>query len=589
MKMKKLIALTTAFTAIALSAVSQPYGQAIYPFNNSFLSSGNVTKTTPGLLMAGYTPVVTPGNPNFYLNWVGPGGGLGGSVFQAGYTMMEGVPCISPTGWNIVYNCAGISAIETNITGPNPAVLALAGAYDKGVFFSTVNSLGVNVSSKVFYFPTVASNVSKPLIIESTVYPQTYYIVCQYDDGMYAMRVDALGNLIWGQQYNHSTPGMILKPEGMIEDPVGPRNLVIVGRTSTPAATNRSLDGLFLKLNNSTGAIVIQKGYGDPNGSSIEQWFYDIKPSNSGLIMYYTICGWTLGHAATPWVTKLNGAGSIVWSNVLVSSLDPLAINVPAISKRVNTLGATEYYVGANSANFGEQVFKIDANGNPVAGTNEFVYNTNAPGNPSSLVNVDFQDVPSSNIALSTFGTNDVTTGQYSLVRSYFSGQSSSNASCLETLTTAGVAPGPNTICFLTLQTVTLSQGCSFYIHESTLTLAPIAKCSTISIQGGSNARPAATQISENSGTEANGVSLFPNPTDGTSMLTYSTDHSTNVTIEIYNSIGQLVDRILSSQIQAGTHEQKIDFPKLNLETGIYSVNVAVDGKTTSKKIVYNK
>jgi hypothetical protein len=274
---------------------------------------------------------------------------------------------------------------------------------------------------------------------------------------------------------------------------------------------------------------------------------------------------------------------------VLVSSIDPAAISVPAISKRINTLGAIEYYVGANSASFGEQVFKIDVNGNPVAGINEFIYNTNTPSNPSSLVNVDFEDTPSPNIALNTFGTNDPTTGQYSLVRSYFSGQSSSNASCIETLATAGVAPGPNTIAFLTITPVPINPGCSFYIHESTLTLPPTIKCITSSIAGGSNARPTSVGISENKGVEASGIFAFPNPTNGASTLTYIIDHNTNIKIEMYNSMGQLIDKILNSEMQAGTHEQKIDFKKMSLESGIYFLNITIDGNTLNKKIIYSK
>ncbi|WP_269222382.1 endonuclease [Flavobacterium sp. IMCC34518] len=79
--------------------------------------------------------------------------------------------------------------------------------------------------------------------------------------------------------------------------------------------------------------------------------------------------------------------------------------------------------------------------------------------------------------------------------------------------------------------------------------------------------------------TEADGIALYPNPSNGEFTVSYTNSNKT-YTIEIFSMLGQTVyskENIKQSSVQIS-----------NLPKGIYLVKITDDSKTTNKKIIIN-
>lgn len=80
-----------------------------------------------------------------------------------------------------------------------------------------------------------------------------------------------------------------------------------------------------------------------------------------------------------------------------------------------------------------------------------------------------------------------------------------------------------------------------------------------------------------------NKVSIYPNPSTGKFTVELSNLSSTNVSIKVYNYAGSVVTEYKDSQ----STSYQIDLSEL--AAGIYFVNVTIDNKSVSKKIVISK
>jgi len=87
-----------------------------------------------------------------------------------------------------------------------------------------------------------------------------------------------------------------------------------------------------------------------------------------------------------------------------------------------------------------------------------------------------------------------------------------------------------------------------------------------------------------NIGHIASNIQLFPNPSEGVITLSYSLPKSSDVTIGIYNSYGQLVKEITNERQTAGRQETVFDAQKLAL--GIYFLKMSVEGNVAVMKMV---
>jgi hypothetical protein len=76
---------------------------------------------------------------------------------------------------------------------------------------------------------------------------------------------------------------------------------------------------------------------------------------------------------------------------------------------------------------------------------------------------------------------------------------------------------------------------------------------------------------------------VFPNPFEGSSRIEYQLNASSNVTLEVYNVVGERVQSFVSAEQQAaGKHS----FTFEGSVSGIYTVRLTVDGQSIVQKIV---
>jgi hypothetical protein len=84
---------------------------------------------------------------------------------------------------------------------------------------------------------------------------------------------------------------------------------------------------------------------------------------------------------------------------------------------------------------------------------------------------------------------------------------------------------------------------------------------------------------------EINGffAELFPNPTESETILSISTKKDENVNITINNQMGQSIYSVNSIVYSGNT---KLSIPAVSFESGVYTVCIVADGKSTILKLV---
>ena len=82
---------------------------------------------------------------------------------------------------------------------------------------------------------------------------------------------------------------------------------------------------------------------------------------------------------------------------------------------------------------------------------------------------------------------------------------------------------------------------------------------------------------------EVNGIEASPNPITGASQLYWNSDAKEDQTVNIYNTLGQVVLKI---EVQATVGMNQLPIGELNLPNGVYIVNVLGAQQTASTKIV---
>ena len=97
----------------------------------------------------------------------------------------------------------------------------------------------------------------------------------------------------------------------------------------------------------------------------------------------------------------------------------------------------------------------------------------------------------------------------------------------------------------------------------------------------------ATTSVSEISGVLGR-VSLYPNPTSGSSTLEYSLNKQSKVEIDIYNLQGQLVKSINEEIVKDGIHQ--VELSTEGLKKGIYFVRLRTDiNERTTRMVITNQ
>ena len=87
-------------------------------------------------------------------------------------------------------------------------------------------------------------------------------------------------------------------------------------------------------------------------------------------------------------------------------------------------------------------------------------------------------------------------------------------------------------------------------------------------------------------------LSVYPNPFNGEMNISYENARSSKVSVEIVNLLGQSVKSLYNGQQAAGQHELVWDATAnsgVKVPFGTYFVRQVVDGKTSVKKVIYNR
>ncbi len=85
-------------------------------------------------------------------------------------------------------------------------------------------------------------------------------------------------------------------------------------------------------------------------------------------------------------------------------------------------------------------------------------------------------------------------------------------------------------------------------------------------------------------------LNVYPNPAFGDVNITFALAQNENVTINIFNTTGQLINTISNNNYDAGSHNltwSGTSNTGMNVQTGIYFVNIQAGSKSTTKKLVF--
>lgn len=92
------------------------------------------------------------------------------------------------------------------------------------------------------------------------------------------------------------------------------------------------------------------------------------------------------------------------------------------------------------------------------------------------------------------------------------------------------------------------------------------------------------TSVEENLSSDF--VNIYPNPYLSSTNISYSLKNTSNVNIEVFNTIGQKIETIVSGNQQAGDYKYSFNSKEKGYDAGIYFVKITVNGKSIMKKIV---
>jgi flagellar hook assembly protein FlgD len=82
------------------------------------------------------------------------------------------------------------------------------------------------------------------------------------------------------------------------------------------------------------------------------------------------------------------------------------------------------------------------------------------------------------------------------------------------------------------------------------------------------------------------GFRVYPNPYKGQTNIYYQLTQLSNVKLEVYNMVGQLVHTIVNEKQSAGKYNYEFSAVKLNMTAGSYLVKLSVNDKIYSAQII---
>ena len=627
--MKK-IKLLLAIAVCSCKLNSQPfYGEVLHKQGQTTSLTTGTQVTLPanaGFIIGGNVATSTPGIPNFIINKLSQDGTLtgAGNPFSMYYTIAGDAACsASPLQAN---NCAGICVKEYNSTTSTMAY-AVAGAFDDGVFFVSLDNTG-NVINRSFYtFPATSSQASKPILVISNgliCIVGSFVTTSLSSRQLYILKVSQTGSFLQSKTYNMAalcnTPGQC--PCGPFGFDVTPNDAILSPFASSyPGVTGEIIivgDAkkygnwawpACLPLNESSGFFL---RLGANNLLALSSYFYDygtgingftsiapatnIPGSESYIIGGYSDLKPAFGQA---WMLKVDHQNaSPIWSRLLSSTYGNLASIVSGVGYRSSSLYGDTYY-GVLSKGNGGLVAKLDGVGSPFFSTfsidnkNEFNYLVGSGATiNSSKISLDVTpSVPNEGIHVYGTGNNN----QYFLGLATFNGESNFTSGCSTSSSFNGlqIKVGP-----LNAQSFAFNltpPGMLVYCPNFNVTASGFSPASTTPCQlsgslptnGSNNKGAIMTGLNKQVAEAESSFKFLPNPTSGKLSINF-TGNNTNIHIALYDCMGKKVLTVFSSD-KAVSGEQSIDVDLSGLPEGIYFAKVNANNKVTSHKIVYTK
>jgi|GEM_PF-2845990 len=607
---------------------SQPYyGEVLHnQFQTTELTTGTqvALPANAGFIIGGNVPLSASGVPNFIINKLSRDGTLtgGNNAFARNYFFLGGASC--GVGSPQANNCAGIAIKEFN--GVSGMAYAVAGAFNDGVFFASLDNAG-NVLNKCFYlFPAISSQASKPILVVAN---GQFNIIGSFVSSslaarqLYILKVSQIGSFVQSATYNMAAvcqfPGQCpcgaygfdVTPNDAIFSPFPssyPYNgeIIVVGEAKkygnwgggcTPL--NES-SGFFLRLGNSNLAALSSNLY-DYNGGI--NGFTSIAPAvTTPGAENYIVGGYSdlnMGFGQS-WMINLDHAASnVIWSSLVSSTFGTPSSMVSGVAYRYSASYGDTYY-GVLSKGTGAVVAKLDGFGSPFACTlcgtdnnNEFNYliNSLAPIN-STKMSFD-SNLGAANEGIHVYGTGGTT--RYFLGLATFNGVSNfsgcTSSSHLNSLTTMA---GPTNVQFRAFNPTPpgMLVNCSnFNITSSAFAPASATPCQhnngSLPTSGTNNKPSEVTSLNKYLTEAGSTFNFLPNPTSGKLSVEFS-GNNTEVDITLYDCMGKKVMDVFHSD-NSLNQTQNIEVDLSGLAEGIYFAKVNANNKVTSHKIVYTK
>lgn len=600
----KAIQLTLALCALATLGKAQYTGQSFYGHNGSaLLSSGTYVTADPGFIMGGYKPTVPAGTSNFFVDKVDQDATYtSGTAFSREYFMYDSGPNCTSNCMKQEQNCYGVTVIEDPNAGCSSAKYALTAAFDSGILFARLDVSGAVINSAFYTIPANSIPI-KPLISISNT--GDYYLVGAYNnatyDHMYVMKVNPAGVPAWSNLYDcNAVANSTCTPRGIVEDTYpGFNELAIAGTIGIPPST----DGFIMTVNATTGAPIIQTALA--SGQTLNESISSIALANSN--GGYILGGFTV-MAPGPdqaWMIRLNANATINWSSRFDPSTNTGMGEVIGVTERYSAVYADYEYYGltlSTGAAGGMMVLKVDNNGNPFAQpgnmNNEFVYN-DAAGNvalPSTISN--WNVAGDINEGIHVFGTDQSAPGRFFLNQAFFNGATGTCPSTSQQNLTMiqSWQSGPQvTYNFNLSQMDGLFPCVNHYTADNPIRKNVSQPCSFNGLpplpnpQGSNNRSSAPTGTGHNPLSTGGSVSVYPNPVTNMAEISYTAKENGEVKVTLCDILGKHIKTIDSGNKKAGTTTVQFDMNNLNLQNGVYLINVTVNGTTTQQKIVYSK
>jgi hypothetical protein len=98
----------------------------------------------------------------------------------------------------------------------------------------------------------------------------------------------------------------------------------------------------------------------------------------------------------------------------------------------------------------------------------------------------------------------------------------------------------------------------------------------------------APNSVAEN-GSEADFMSIYPNPTEGNAVIRFAVDAQSAVDLAVFNSLGQKVQGIYSGTIAAGQATFNVDLSGSNDPSGIYLVRLVLNDRVYTSRLIQTR